>query len=188
MVRSSRRSLFLVVFIIVLCGCLGALFGQRIGGNTTSGDTEIRDSLRAFTEVYNIVEQNYAEPVNPDKAIYNGAIPGMLHVLDPHSNFFDPKSYSLLREEQRGKYYGVGMTVGPRNNKVIVIAPFVGTPAYRAGIRPGDIIAAVDGKPTDGLTTTDVAEMLKGPKGTVVKITIVREGLDKPLEFTVTRD
>src|SRR5438445_1846905 len=112
----------------------------------------------------------------------------MLHALDPHSNFFDPKSYSLLREEQRGKYYGVGMTVGPRNNKVIVIAPFVGTPAYRAGIRPGDIIAAVDGKATDNMSTSDVADLLKGPKGTTVRITILREGSDKPLEFNVVRD
>src|SRR5260370_10165294 len=112
----------------------------------------------------------------------------MLRVLDPHSNFFDPKSYSLLREEQRGKYYGVGMQVGPRNNKVIVIAPFVGTPAYRAGIRPGDVIIAVDGKLTDNMTTSDVADLLKGPKGTQVKITVVREGTDKPLEFNVIRD
>lgn len=188
MVRSSRRSLLLVVFIIVLCGCLGALFGQRVSSNATSGDTEIRDSLRTFSQVYDLVEQNYAEPVNPDKTIYNGAIPGMLHVLDPHSNFFDPKSYSLLREEQRGKYYGVGMQVGPRNNKVIVIAPFVGTPAYRAGIHPGDVIIAVDGKPTDNMTTQDVAELLKGPKGTTVRITMLREGTSKPLDFTVTRD
>ncbi len=126
--------------------------------------------------------------MNPDKAIYNGAIPGMLHVLDPHSNFFDPKSYSALREEQRGKYYGVGMQVGPRNNKVIVIAPFVGTPAYRAGIRPGDIIIAVDGKPTDNMNTSDVAELLKGPKGTNVKITILREEVDKPMDFNIVRD
>lgn len=188
MVRSSRRSLFLVVFIIGLCGCLGALFGQRVSSNATTGDTEIRDSLRTFSQVYDLVEQNYAEPVSADKAIYNGAIPGMLHVLDPHSNFFDPKSYSLLREEQRGKYYGVGMQVGPRNNKVIVIAPFAGTPAYRAGIHPGDVIIAVDGKPTDNLNTQDVAEMLKGPKGTTVRITMLREGTAKPLDFTVTRD
>src|SRR3954464_685970 len=188
MVRSSRRSLFLVVFIIVLCGCLGALFGQRVSSNATSGDTEIRDSLRTFSQVYDLVEQNYAEPVSADKTIYNGAIPGMLHVLDPHSNFFDPKSYSLLREEQRGKYYGVGMQVGPRNNKVIVIAPFVGTPAYRAGIHPGDVIIAVDGKPTDNMNTQDVAEMLKGPKGTTVRITVLREGTAKPLDFSVTRD
>jgi carboxyl-terminal processing protease len=151
-------------------------------------DSDVNQSLKQFTEVYDIVEQNYAEPVNPDKAIYNGAIPGMLHVLDPHSNFFDPKSYSLLREDQRGKYYGVGMTVGPRNNKVIVIARFAGTPAYRAGIHPGDIIAAVDGKPTDNMNTSDVADLLKGPKGTTVHITVLREGAEKPLEFAVVRD
>jgi carboxyl-terminal processing protease len=164
------------------------LFGQKVSPAAPGSDAEVRDSLRTFTQVYDIVEQNYAEPVNPDKAIYNGAIPGMLRVLDPHSNFFDPKSYALLREEQRGKYYGVGMTVGPRNNKVIVIAPFVGTPAYRAGIRPGDVIIAVDGKPTDNLTTSEVAELLKGPKGTTVRITILREGSEKPLDFSVVRD
>src|SRR5438067_1824830 len=189
MVLSSRRTLFLVVFILVICGFLGMLFGQKITpAAAAGGDSDVRDSLRQFATVYDVVEQNYAEPVNPDKAIYNGAIPGMLHVLDPHSNFFDPKSYSLLREDQRGKYYGVGMTVGPRNNKVIVIAPFAGTPAYRAGIHPGDIIAAVDGKPTDNMTTGDVADLLKGPKGTTVHITILREGTDKPLEFAVVRD
>jgi carboxyl-terminal processing protease len=80
------------------------------------------------------------------------------------------------------------MTVGPRNNKVIVIAPFAGTPAYRAGIHPGDIIAAVDGKPTDNMNTSDVADLLKGPKGTTVHITILREGAEKPLEFAVVRD
>ena len=189
MVRRARRSFFFIAFVILSCGFLGLLFGEKVGAASSGGgDGDIRDSLRTFTEVYNIVEQNYAEPVNPDKAIYNGAIPGMLHVLDPHSNFFDPKSYSLLREEQRGKYYGVGMTVGPRNNKVIVIAPFVGTPAYRAGIHPGDVIIAVDGKPTDNMSTAEVADMLKGPKGTTVRITVLREGSDKPLEFSIVRD
>ena len=144
--------------------------------------------MRVFSTVYDVVEQNYAEPVSADKSVYNGAIPGMLRVLDPHSNFFDPKSYSLLREEQRGKYYGVGMQVGPRNNKVIVIAPFAGAPAYRAGIRPGDVIISIDGKPTDSMTTSDVAELLKGPKGTTVKIGVLREGTDKPIEFAVVRD
>jgi carboxyl-terminal processing protease len=142
--RSSRRTIILVVAILLSCGCLGLLFGQKITG---ASDNDIRDDLRTFSNVYDVVEQNYAEPVSADKAIYNGAIPGMLRVLDPHSNFFDPKQYALLREEQRGKYYGVGMQVGPRNNKVIVIAPFAGAPAYRAGIRPGDVIIAVDGKP-----------------------------------------
>ncbi len=80
------------------------------------------------------------------------------------------------------------MQVGPRNNKVIVIAPFAGAPAYRAGIRPGDVIIAVDGKQTDNMSTSDVAELLKGPKGTSVKITVLREGSDKPLDFTIIRD
>src|SRR5437868_6552084 len=188
MVRSSR-SFLLVVLILAVCGFLGMLFAQRTAPTPLPGsDSDIRDSLKSFTQVYNLIEENYAEPVSTDKAIYTGAIPGMLHSLDPHSNFFDPKSYSLLREEQRGKYYGVGMTVGPRNNKVIVIAPFAGSPAYRAGIHPGDIIAAVDGKPTDNMNTSDVADLLKGPKGTTVHITILREAAEKPLEFAIVRD
>jgi carboxyl-terminal processing protease len=186
MSRSSRRSLFIVLLVILICGLLGVGFSQR--NQAPTADTDVRDNLRQFSEVYDLVEQNYAEPVNADKAIYNGAIPGMLHVLDPHSNFFDPKSYSALREEQRGKYFGVGMTIAPRNNKVIVLAPFVGTPAYKAGIRPGDVIIAVDGKPTDNMNAGDVADLLKGAKGTTVHISILREGSDKPLEFTVVRD
>src|SRR6195256_790291 len=182
MARSSRRSLFLVVFFLLACGFLGILFVQRTGQpSSIPGDSDVRDSLRQFTDVYSLVEENYAEPVNADKAIYNGAIPGMLHVLDPHSNFFDPKSYSLLREEQSGKYYGVGMQIAPRNNKIIVVAPFAGTPAYKAGLRPGDVIIAVDAKATDNMSVSDVADLLKGPKGTNVHISILREATEKPL-------
>ena len=188
MSSSPRRSAVVIIAVILACGCVGMVFGQRLSTTNPSNDTDVRDSVRSFTQVYEVVQQNYAEPVNPDKAIYNGAIPGMLRVLDPHSNFFDPKSYAALREEQRGKYYGVGMQVGPRNNKVIVIAPFTGAPAYRAGIRPGDVIIAVDGKPTDNMSTSDVAELLKGPKGTTVKITVLREGTEKPIDFNVVRD
>ncbi len=185
---SSRRSLLVIAAVLMGCGLLGVVFAQRLNPAATGGDTDIRDSLHQFSDVYSVIEQNYAEPVNPDKAIYDGAIPGMLHVLDPHSNFFDPKQYGLLKEEQHGKYYGVGMTVGPRNSKVIVILPFPGTPAYRAGIHPGDVIVAVDGKATDNMNTGDVADLLKGPKGTTVRITMLREGTEKPLEFAVIRD
>ena len=190
MSRGTNRSLFFVLLIIVTCGLLGsAAFSQR-GSSPSTGasDNDVRDSLKQFSDVYALVEQNYAEPVNPDKAIYNGAIPGMLHVLDPHSNFFDPKSYSLLREEQSGKYYGVGMQIAPRNNKIIVVAPFAGTPAYKAGLRPGDVIIAVDAKATDNMSVSDVADLLKGPKGTNVHISILREASEKPLEFNVIRD
>ena len=92
MARSSRTVIVMVLFLSV-CGYLGLLFAQRTpSAATPNGDADVRDSLNQFAEVYKVVEENYAEPVNPDKAIYNGAIPGMLHVLDPHSNFFDPKS------------------------------------------------------------------------------------------------
>src|ERR1700744_3055154 len=178
MSRGTSRSLFFVLLVIITCGLLGsAAFSQRGDSSYATGasESDVRDSLHQFSQIYSLVEQNYAEPVNPDKAIYNGAIPGMLHALDPHSNFFDPKSYALMREDQRGKYYGVGMTVGPRNNKVIVIYPFTGTPAYKAGIHPGDVIIAVDGKSTENMSTTDVADMLKGPKGTTVHISVGRE-------------
>src|SRR5450432_1211831 len=186
--KNSQRSSVFIVLFLAACGFMGMVFAQKNPETAHDSDSDVSQSLQQFTQVYDIVEQNYAEPVNPDKAIYNGAIPGMLHVLDPHSNFFDPKSYSLLREEQSGKYYGVGMQIAPRNNKIIVVAPFAGTPAYKAGLRPGDVIIAVDAKPTDNMSVSDVADLLKGPKGTNVHISILRESTEKPLEFNVIRD
>ena len=135
-----------------------------------------------------VVQSNYAEPVDVDRAVDQGAIPGMLRMLDPHSNFFDSRQFALLREDQRGKYYGVGMVVAPRDNHTVVVAPYVDAPAFKAGLRPGDVIAKVDDKSTDGLSTTEVADMLKGPKGTIVKISVSREGWTDPLVFSVTRD
>ena len=98
----------------------------------------------------------------------------MLRTLDPHSNFFDPKDFEAMREDQRGHYYGVGMQVVGRNGKTIVVAPFVGSPAYKAGLRPGDVIVMVNDKSTDGLDSTKVADLLKGPKGTPVQIKVAR--------------
>ena len=172
---------------MVISALLGGWFGPTVRA-TASGSSDLQDSVKSFTRVLSIVERNYADPVDVDKAIYDGAIPGMLRVLDPHSNFFDPRQYALFREEQQGKYYGVGMTVQGRDNQTIVLAPFVGSPAYKAGIRPGDIIQKVDGKSCTGLTTTEVADMLKGAKGTTVHISLGREGWDKPIEVTVVRD
>ena len=148
----------------------------------------MKDNLQAFSQVYSAVEQNFADKVSADKSIYKGAIPGMLRTLDPHSNFFDPKDFQALREDQRGHYYGIGMQVGPRSGKTIVIAPFGGSPAYRAGLRPGDVILEVNDKRTDGLTTAEIADLLKGPKGTQVTISVGRDGVDKPLTFNVIRD
>src|SRR5713101_3938497 len=185
--QGERRGALLVFGVLIASAILGGIYGPSVRA-TASGANDLQESVRAFTRVLSIVQQNYAEPVDTDHAIYQGAIPGMLRVLDPHSNFFDSRQFSLLREEQRGKYYGVGMTVAPREGHAVVLAPFVGSPAYRAGIRPGDLIVKVDDKSAEGLTTAEVADMLKGPKGTVVHITVSREGYGEPIVFTVTRD
>jgi carboxyl-terminal processing protease len=184
---SSRRGVVVLIVVLAVSAVLGGLYGPSVRA-TAAGQNDMQDSVKSFTHVLSVVEHNYAEPVDTDKVIYDGAIPGMLRVLDPHSNFFDPKQYALFKEEQQGKYYGVGMTVQQRENQTVVLAPFVGSPAYKAGIRPGDIIQKVDGKSCDGLTTTEVADMLKGAKGTVVHISLGREGWEKPIEVTVTRD
>src|SRR5207247_533988 len=170
-------------------GGLGGIYGPRVEVASAASDEDgVRNGLKAFTKAYELVEENFADPVNPDKAIYKGAVPGMLRTLDPHSNFFDPHDFQLLREDQKGHYYGVGMTVAERNHRTIVIAPFTGSPAYKAGIRPGDVIMTVNDKSTENLTTTEVADLLKGPRGTQVQIVISREGADKPLTFNVIRD
>jgi carboxyl-terminal processing protease len=183
----ERRGLILVVVVLGLSAILGGIYGPSVRATTSSTD-DYRSSVESFTSVLDVVQSNYAEPVDVDRAVYQGAIPGMLRMLDPHSNFFDSRQFALLREDQRGKYYGVGMVVAPRDNHTIVVAPYVDAPAFRAGLRPGDVITKVDEKSTDGLTTTEVADMLKGPKGTIVKIQVSREGWDNPLTFSVTRD
>jgi carboxyl-terminal processing protease len=185
--KAERRGLFLVVTVLLVSAVLGGIYGPNVRATTASAD-DYQTAVRDFTRVLDVVQANYAQPVDVDKAVYQGAIPGMLRMLDPHSNFFDARQFALLREDQRGKYYGVGMVVAPRENHTVVMAPYVGAPAYNAGIRPGDVIVKVDEKSTDGLTTSDVADMLKGAKGTIVKITVTREGYADPLSFTVTRD
>src|ERR1022692_761884 len=186
----QKRSSFLyLLFAIALCSLLGGLYGPRVEvAAAAAGEDDIKNSLKVFTKVYNVVEENFADHVSADKAIYKGAIPGMLRTLDPHSNFFDPRDFQLLREDQKGHYYGVGMTVAERDHKTIVISPFAGSPAYKAGIRPGDVIMTVNDKSTDNLTTTEVADLLKGPRGTQVTIVVSREGSDQPITFTVIRD
>jgi carboxyl-terminal processing protease len=186
-VRGERRGALLVLAVLIVSAVLGGIYGPAVRATATSAD-QLKDAVSQFTGVLAVVQQNYAVPVDTDHALYEGAIPGMLRVLDPHSTFFDPQAYALLREDQRGEYYGVGMTIAPRENQTVVLAPMVGTPAFRAGLRPGDIILKVDGKPTDGLTTPEVADLLKGPKGTSVTITVRREGAAAPIDFTVTRD
>ena len=114
----TRRTTFSLVVFFAACGLGGMVLSQRVGAQSASSDSEFRDSLKTFSNVYDVISQNYAEPLDgdkPDKVIYDGAIPGMLRTLDPHSNFYDPKSYAKMREDQHGKYYGVGMMIQPQS-------------------------------------------------------------------------
>ena len=186
--RSFFRSYLAIPLVIAACSIAA---GVWVGGRASAAspaDDPITQSMKSFTSVYDAVEQNFADKVDADKAIYNGAVPGMLRTLDPHSNFFDPKAYAALREDQRGQYYGVGMQVGPRNGKTMVMWPFENSPAYRAGLRPGDVIAQINDKKTDGLNTTEIAELLKGPRGTKVQVKVSREGLAQPVSYEIVRD
>ena len=195
----ARRALFNMVLFFAVCAVAGSVMQRKVGAQSSADESQLRDSLKSFANVYALVEQNYAEPIDGEKAdaaIYDGAIPGMLRVLDPHSSFYDPKAYAKMREEQHGRYYGVGMTIQQQNNKVYVVFPFEGTPSFKAGIHPGDVIYSVDGKQVsvdgkipDGLASTDmVAKALKGPRGTHVQATMIREGQEKPLVFDLIRD
>jgi carboxyl-terminal processing protease len=183
-----RRNYLFYPLLIALCSIAAGFF---MGGGVRAASTpedSVSQSLKAFTRIYDVVEQNFAEPVKPDVAIYKGAIPGMLHELDPHSNFFDPKEYRALHEEQEGHYYGVGMSVQQHNGKTVVVAPFVGSPAYKAGLRPGDVLLEINDKKTDNLSSIEVADLLKGPKGTKVQIVVGREGATGPVTFNIIRD
>src|SRR5580698_1474191 len=186
-----RRTTFSLIVFFAACGLAGMFISQKVGAQSSTDESTFRDSLKSFTNVYQIVADNYAEPLTgdkPDTAIYDGAIPGMLRVLDPHSNFYDPKAYAKMREDQHGRYYGVGMVIQPQNNKIVVVYPYEGTPSFKAGLRPGDVIVSVDGKSTDNMDSSAVADMLKGPKGTHVHLTVTREGAPAPLTFDLVRD
>jgi len=176
--------------VLILAVFAGSQYGTRVeaGTRVVVVEDDYDESLRTFTSLLSLVEQNHATPVDPEVAVY-GAIEGLLRTLDPHSRFFTPEAFNQLREDQSGSYYGLGITVTSRFGKVTVVSPpFPGAPAEKVGLRVGDVISRVNGEPTEGANLSTVVGRLKGPKGTPVNITIVRPGFDEPFDLEVIRD
>ena len=146
-----------------------------MGRNVAASEDRLSENYRTFTAALSVVETRYVDKVESDRLVY-GAISGMLQTLDPHSNFMDPKAYAQLRERQEGRYYGLGITISAVDGDITVVSLFEGSPAYKQGIRRGDIIAKIDGEDAKGWTTDQAVRKLRGPKGTTVDGILKRPG------------
>jgi carboxyl-terminal processing protease len=171
---------------------VSALVGGFMGRNVAASEDRLSEDERTFTAALNVIETRYVDKVESDRIVY-GAIQGMLQTLDPHSNFMDPKQYAQLRERQEGRYYGLGITISAVDGDITVVSLFEGSPAYKQGIRRGDVIAKVGepGKPEEdakGWTTEDAVKRLRGPRGTNVDVYLKRPGIEGLVKVTVARD
>ncbi len=168
----KKKIFFSVLLILVVAvGIASVKYSKKVASLVDLGDFLKNHSVNEFTY----------------KKFVEGSIEGMLSTLDPHSTFLNEEAYRRMTEEQRGKFYGVGMIISQRNGKITVIAPIANTPAARAGIRSGDIIYAINGESTEGMNVNDAVSKLRGKKGTKVVITIKRPGYKKLLTFTIMR-
>jgi carboxyl-terminal processing protease len=179
-----RNHLFIVGFVVVL---ISSTLGGVVGGKVLSNEKLVTEHMKHFTALLAAVEDNYVDKI-PTQKVVGGAINGLLNSLDPHSNFLDEEAYASLQEEQHGSFYGLGITIQSINGTLTVISPIEGTPAYKAGLRAGDVISEIEGEPTKGQPTNLLLKKLRGPKGTKVTITIERQGWEKPMQITLVRD
>ncbi|TNF34103.1 MAG: S41 family peptidase [Gammaproteobacteria bacterium] len=145
------------------------------------------EQLRNFSDIFARIKSDYVEPVD-DKQLLENAIRGMLSGLDPHSTYLDPNEYKELKIGTSGQFGGLGIQVGMEDGFVKVIAPIDDTPAFKAGIKAGDLIIRLDDKPVKGMSLNDAVNMMRGKPGTSIVLTIVREGEPNPLTFTIERD
>jgi len=145
------------------------------------------DELRSFTEVFSRIKKDYVEEVS-DKTLLENAIRGMLSGLDPHSSYLDPEHFKELQVGTSGEFGGLGIEVGMEDGFVKVISPIDDTPAQRAGVKAGDLVIRLDEKPVKGMTLHDAVKIMRGKIGTDIVLTIIREGEEKPLKITITRD
>ncbi|GAB6065757.1 S41 family peptidase [Aquifex pyrophilus] len=167
--------------LIVLVFFTGFILGQN-----TDKEEDKYFYLKLFSKVLKIVEREYVEEVPIKKLIY-GAIDGMVSSLDPFSDFFPPEQYKEFMQETEGEFGGIGIEITMEKGRPIVVAPIEGTPAWKAGLRPGDVIIAIDGQDTFNMSLMEVVKKIRGKPGTKVKLTILRKGVDKPIEVVITR-
>jgi len=171
---------------IVLGLALSLSFG--VFANKQEGAEAIPlEDLRTFTDVYMRIKRNYVEDVN-DSELLENAIRGMLSGLDPHSSYLSERDFRDLQIGTSGEFGGLGLEVGMEDGFVKVISPIDDTPASKAGVRAGDLIIRLDDKPVKGMSLNDAVNEMRGPKGTDITLTIMREGADQPIRITLTRD
>ncbi len=180
MIRSRTGRL---LFLLLLLGCVLAVAAgsERLG---MAGSKY--EELAVFNNVLSIVEKNYVEPVD-DKKLIEGAVNGMLASLDPHSSYLDRDTFKEMQVETKGSFGGLGIEITVKDGWVTVVSPIEGTPAYRVGIQSGDKIVKIEGKSTKNMSLVDAVKMMRGPKGSKITITIFREGMHKPEDYTITR-
>ena len=144
-------------------------------------------SMNKIAAIIDLIDQDYFEDMDHEELAFS-SIKGMLQTLDPHSYFLDPRHFDRVREEYKGKYYGLGILIQKQDKRLVVISPIEGGPAYRLGIRSGDVISHIEGETTEPITATEAMMRLRGPKDTEVTITIVREGWEDPFDVTIVRE
>lgn len=170
-----------------LAGALISLHLPALAEKDSPGAGLPIDDLRTFAAVYNTVKQSYVEPVEDKKMIAN-AISGMLSNLDPHSSYLDPDSYKDLQVSTQGEFGGLGIEVGMEDGLVKVVSPIEDTPAFRAGIKAGDLIFKLDDALVKGMTLNDAVKKMRGKPKTPIKLSIIRKGEAKPIEITLLRE
>lgn len=177
---------------------LGLLLGMAMGLPLGTVYTVVADKsasvqplpleqLRTLSDVYDRIKNDYVEEVD-DKELFENAIRGMLSGLDPHSNYLNEEEFKDLQIGTTGEFGGLGIEVGMEDGFVKVISPIDDTPAAKAGVEAGDLIIRLDDTPVKGMSLTDAVNIMRGKVGTDITLTIIREGRDKPLKITITRD